>query len=195
MSFEAYLENIKAKTGKTPEDFMQLAEKLGFIENGEVKPTVKAGEIVAWLKNDFNLGHGHAMAIYSVFKGLKEQLQDTEGTLGKHFTGEKEKWRTVYDALIKKINAFGNDISIAPVASYISLLSGDRKFAIVQITKDRMDIGIKLKNQAPTDRFENAGNWNAIMTHKVSIITSKELDKELYSWLQKAYEQNVPKNE
>jgi hypothetical protein len=30
MSFQAYLDNIKAKTGKTPEDFKKLAEKKDF---------------------------------------------------------------------------------------------------------------------------------------------------------------------
>lgn len=72
MSFQAYLDNIKAKTGKSPEDFKKLATKKGFLENGKLKPTVKAGEIVAWLKKDFELGHGHAMAIYAVFKGMKK---------------------------------------------------------------------------------------------------------------------------
>jgi Domain of unknown function (DUF4287) len=67
MSFQAYIDNIKAKTGKTPEDFRKIAEKKGLL-----KPGVKAGEIVAWLKEDFSLGHGHAMAIYATFKGMKE---------------------------------------------------------------------------------------------------------------------------
>ena len=31
-------------------------------------PDVKAGRIVAWLKEDFGLGHGHAMAIYATLK-------------------------------------------------------------------------------------------------------------------------------
>lgn len=72
MSFQAYLDNIKAKTGKTPEDFKKLAEKKGFLQKGELTPGIKAGEIVAWLKKDFGLGHGHAMAIYAVFKGIKQ---------------------------------------------------------------------------------------------------------------------------
>jgi hypothetical protein len=67
MSFQAYIDNIKTKTGKTPEDFRKIAEKKGLL-----KPGVKAGEIVAWLKKDFGLGHGHAMAIYATFKGVKE---------------------------------------------------------------------------------------------------------------------------
>jgi hypothetical protein len=32
---------------------------------------VKAGAVVAWLKADFALGHGHAMAIVALLKGKK----------------------------------------------------------------------------------------------------------------------------
>jgi hypothetical protein len=74
MSFQAYIDNIKAKTGKSPDDFKKLAEQKGFLENGELRPTVKAGQIVDWLKKDFQLGHGHAMAIYTVFKKLKQTI-------------------------------------------------------------------------------------------------------------------------
>lgn len=58
MSFQAYLDNIKAKTGKTSEDFQALAKRKGLLKEG-----VKTGQIVAWLKEDFGLGRGHAMAI------------------------------------------------------------------------------------------------------------------------------------
>jgi hypothetical protein len=37
-----------------------------------LKEGVKAGEIVKWLREDFDLGHGHAKAIYATFKGKKE---------------------------------------------------------------------------------------------------------------------------
>lgn len=71
MSFQAYLNNIRTKTGQSPDDFRQMAEEKGFTENGEVK--VKAGEIVNWLKKDFALGHGHAMAIYALLKGIQRE--------------------------------------------------------------------------------------------------------------------------
>jgi Domain of unknown function (DUF4287) len=73
MSFQAYITNIKEKTGKTPEDFKQLAEAKGFWDNGQLKTGVKAGDVVAWLKADFDLGHGHAMAIYALLKGVKNE--------------------------------------------------------------------------------------------------------------------------
>ena len=73
MSFKAYLDNIKAKTGKGPDDFRKLAEKKGFAKGGKLAPGIKAGEIVQWLKDDFELGHGHAMAIVALLKGMKDE--------------------------------------------------------------------------------------------------------------------------
>lgn len=73
MSFQAYLENIKTKTGKGPEDFRQLAEQKGFTSGGKIRAGVKAGDIVQWLKEDFSLGHGHAMAIYALLSGKKDE--------------------------------------------------------------------------------------------------------------------------
>jgi hypothetical protein len=73
MSFQAYLDNIQAKTGKSPADFKKLAEKKGFLTKGKLAPGVKAGEIVQWLKDDFELGHGHAMALFALFKGAKKE--------------------------------------------------------------------------------------------------------------------------
>jgi uncharacterized protein DUF4287 len=73
MSFQSYLQNIKAKTGKGPEDFRRLAAEKGFTSGDTIKDGVKAGDIVAWLKEDFGLGHGHAMAIYALLKGSKSE--------------------------------------------------------------------------------------------------------------------------
>ncbi len=63
MSFQAYLDNIQTKTGKTPQEFINLAKFKGF-DN----PKTKATEIINWLKEDFELGRGHAMALIYVIK-------------------------------------------------------------------------------------------------------------------------------
>lgn len=73
MSFQAYLTNIQAKTGKSPADFRALAEKMGFTKNGRLAAGVKAHAIIQWLKDDFQLGHGHAMAIFTLLKGTKHE--------------------------------------------------------------------------------------------------------------------------
>lgn len=69
MTFQAYIDNIHAKTGKTPDDFRRMAKSKGFVEGAGIKPGVKAGQIVEWLKADYGLGRGHAMAIVAVLKG------------------------------------------------------------------------------------------------------------------------------
>lgn len=63
MSFQAYIDNIHLKTGKTPEDFLVAAK-----EKGMVGSDVKVMQIVDWLKKDYGLGHGHAMAIVLTFR-------------------------------------------------------------------------------------------------------------------------------
>lgn len=70
MSFQAYIDNIHAKTGKTPEDFKALALEKGLLAKG-----TKATQITDWLKADFGLGHGHAMAIFATLKSSIGDVQ------------------------------------------------------------------------------------------------------------------------
>jgi hypothetical protein len=63
MSFQAYLDTIEVKTGRTPRQFIELARDKGFDQ-----PGVKAGVIVDWLKADYGLGRGHAMALVHVIR-------------------------------------------------------------------------------------------------------------------------------
>ena len=63
MTFEAYIRNIEAKTGKTPRELHSLASAAGVLHEN-----AKAMEVVVWLKATFGLGHGHAMAVLESFK-------------------------------------------------------------------------------------------------------------------------------
>ena len=178
-AFQSYLDNIKAKTGKTPEDFRSLAAKKGLTKNGE---------IVAWLKADFELGHGHANAIAHVIMSHDAAPVSQDDAIAEHFAGKKADWRKPYDALAAKVTKFGSDVEIAPGKTYISLVRGAKKFGIVQLTAERMDIGIKLKGVSPTKRLEAGGTWNAMVTHRVRIGDAKQIDKEVLTWLKQAYD-------
>jgi uncharacterized protein DUF4287 len=79
MSFQAYLDNIEAKTGKTPNDLIALAQEKGFDA-----PEVKAGTIVDWLKEDFDIGRGHAMALVHVIKKGPKISGKHVGSKGSH---------------------------------------------------------------------------------------------------------------
>ncbi|HUI89610.1 MAG TPA: DUF4287 domain-containing protein [Anaerolineales bacterium] len=184
MTLKAYLDNIKAKTGKTPDDFRVLAEKKGLLKEG-----VKTGQIVSWLKDDFGLGHGHAMAIVLMLHNTTRPKTTRSEGIAKHFSGGKAKWQEAYDKLLAKVNGFGPEVSVAPTSTYLSLLRKGKKFAILQVTSDRFDIGIKLKGAKTTDRFRSAGAWNAMVTHRVQISDPRQMDAEVCEWLKQAFDQ------
>jgi hypothetical protein len=63
LTFQAYLDNIEKQTGVSPDGFLKLAKAKGL-----TKPGTKATQITDWLKADYKLGHGHAMAIVKLLK-------------------------------------------------------------------------------------------------------------------------------
>jgi hypothetical protein len=183
MSFQAYLDTIEAKTGKTPQDFTLLAEQKGFLE-----PGVKAGEIVAGLKEDFGLGHGHAMAIVMVLKQVNSPRPGAGAKISPLFRGDRSGWRKTYDELLGQVNKFGSDVTVSPTDSYISILRKGKKFAIVQVMTGRLDLGIKLRGIPSGGRLEPDGTWNGMVTHRVRIDDPKQIDATVISWLHQAYE-------
>jgi hypothetical protein len=55
MTFQAYLDTIKAKTGMVPDDFQKIAAEKGLL-GGDIK----AGPNTAWHKEDYGLAPGHS---------------------------------------------------------------------------------------------------------------------------------------
>jgi hypothetical protein len=71
MSFQAYLDNIEEKTGKTPKQFVAEAKK---------KKLTAHKDIIAWLKEDYGLGLGHARALaYVIQHGPQFEVRQTTG--------------------------------------------------------------------------------------------------------------------
>lgn len=178
MSFQAYLDSIRAKTGKGPEEFRALAAEKGLVG-------AKPGEVVAWLKQDFGLGHGHAMAIVAVLKQAGPAAAPGEDRFAKLFAGGKAKWRPVFDALMQRL---GGDVSAEAGGTYVNLLRGVKKFGIAQPGAAHLDIGIKRKDTAPTERFAAAGSWNSMVTHRVRVTKAEEIDDEVLDWLREAWQ-------
>ena len=182
MTFQAYLDTVRAKTGLGPEEFRELAAAKGFLE-----PGVKTGTILSWLKEDFDLGSGHGMAIVSTFT----QRPSDDARLEKQFAGAKTQWRPTFESLLEVVRSFG-EVESTPTDTYISLVKPttklSAKFAIVAFTADRMDVGIKLKSAPAEGRFEAAGSWNSMVTHRVRITDASQVDAELVDWLRRAYE-------
>ena len=179
MSFQGYLDTIKAKTGKTPDDFKQMAKEKGLTEYGE---------LVAWLKEDFGLGLGHARAIVMVVQQADKPRSTVDEAVDTYFVGGKAIWRAAFDDLYAKVQSFGADVKIAPTKTYLSLVRGNKKFAIVQASGKAFDVGIKRKGVPAEGRFTLAGDWNSMVTHRVRIEDASQIDAELLNWLRMAYD-------
>lgn len=78
MSFQAYLDKAEEKTGLTPQQIVDRAHEKGF------GPETKAGEILAWLADDFGLGRGHGMALVHVIKNGPQIRDRHVGSGGSH---------------------------------------------------------------------------------------------------------------
>lgn len=78
MSFQAYLDTVEKKTGKIPQELVDEAHARGY------GAETKAGEIVAWLAEDYGLGRGHAMALVHVVKNGPQISDKHVGTGGTH---------------------------------------------------------------------------------------------------------------
>ena len=72
MSFQAYLDKVEELTGKTPDEFVEMARE---------KNLTQHKDILAWLKNDYGLGTGHARAIaHVILHGPEFEVRQTTGT-------------------------------------------------------------------------------------------------------------------
>jgi hypothetical protein len=79
MSFQAYLDNLEDKTGKTPRELIDEAKAKGLDA-----PDTKAQAIVDWLKEDYGVGRGHAMALVHVIKKGPRISDKHVGSAGSH---------------------------------------------------------------------------------------------------------------
>lgn len=96
MTFQAYLDNIKAKTGKTPDDFRAEAKAKG---------VSKYGDLMTWLKAEYGLGHGHAnaiaqMIVYNVSDKLDKVQASTGLTVDDYRALAKQKGISDYNDLM-----------------------------------------------------------------------------------------------
>lgn len=87
MSFQAYLDTIEKKTGMTPRALLAIAHDRGL----DTSP-VSAAAVIEWLKTDYDLGRGHAMALVHVLKNGPTISEKHVGTDGVHRDESTELW-------------------------------------------------------------------------------------------------------
>jgi hypothetical protein len=177
----AMISNFEEKTGKNLEQWIAIAKK---------PKLSKHGEIVKHLKAEHGMTHGYANLVAHKTLQTDSWTDSGDTLLAGQYVGAKANLRPIYDAIAKGVEAFGNDVELAPKKSYVSIRRS-QQFAIVQpSTKTRVDVGINLRGVDPTKRLEAAGSFNSMVSHRVRLTDAGDVDQEFIDWLHQAYEQS-----
>lgn len=182
--------NMKAKTGRTLEEWIALAARKG--------PKDEAGR-ASWLKHEHGLGTNYAawIAARSVGKGHEDTdpeqyLVLAEGYVEEQYAGDKAGLIPVYEKLLDLGLALGEDVKACPCKTMVPLF---RKHAIAEIkaaTRTRIDLGLALGKRAgkPPKRLIDTGGTarKDRITHRIALSSPAEVDAEVARWLRAAYE-------
>lgn len=173
--------NLHEKTGKSLDEWIQIARSSG---------AAKHGEVVKYLKARHGLTHGYAnMIALRAFESADEQRSREKDPVAAQYAGEKASLRPIYEALVGAVLRFGDDVEVASKKGYVSLRR-DKQFAIIQpSSKARVDLGLNLGSVKPKGRLEASGSFNSMVSHRVRIGTADQVDAELIRWIRAAYDQ------
>ncbi|MDB4292203.1 DUF4287 domain-containing protein [Maribacter sp.] len=173
-ALETMIANMPEKTGKSLQEWTRILHEKNF---------AKHGEAMKFLKGEHGLTHGFANTIIHL---SKEEKPDADDLITAQYQG-KENLVPIYDKLLTLVQTFGDDVTITPKKTTVSIIR-KRQFALIKpATKTRIDLGLKLKDKPETERLGNSGPFGSMCTHRVQLTDSEEVDSELAQWLQEAY--------
>lgn len=174
-TLQTMIKNLEAKTGKSLDAWVALAQRGG----------QKHGEIVKFLKGEHGLTHGYANLV------AQRALQQRDGgpvaaddLVAAQYAGARAALRPIHDALVAAAKELGGDVVVDAKKTGVSLRRG-RQFALIQpASNTRVDLGLRL--ELPLGgRLEK---WpNTMCSHRVKLAAAKEVDAEVRRWLAQAY--------
>jgi hypothetical protein len=172
------IDNMPEKTGKSLDEWIKILKTKSF---------KKHSEAVKFLKTEHDVTHGFANTIVTLSK--QDDTSDKE-LITAQYEG-KESLIPIYDELISYAKSLGDDVTITPKKTTVSVIRKHQFILIKPATKTRIDLGFKLKDTPTTDRLEDSGPFGTMCTHRVRLTDVGDVDNELKGWIKKAYEQSV----
>jgi Domain of unknown function (DUF5655)/Domain of unknown function (DUF4287) len=175
---QAMIDNLEDKTGKSLSQWFGVLRKHGF---------EKHGDFMKYLKGEMGITHGYANLI--AMKYREEQAGGSDDDpVATQYAGPKSGLRSIYDRIVSTVEKMGDDVEIAPKKTYVSLRR-KKQFALVQpSTRDRVDLGIQLRDTPTGGRLEASGSFNSMVSHRVRLTSPRDVDAEVKAWLKAAYD-------
>ncbi len=188
-----WIANLKAKTGKTLEQWAALVQKSGL-------PTAK--EQCAWLKAQHKFGTNSAawIANRAAGKGMGFEEGDPDiylaaavGYVDAQYAGAKAGLRPLHDEIVKLGRKLGRDVKVCPCQTIVPLYRNHVFAQIKPTTRTRIDLGFALGDFAATGRLIDTGGFakKDRITHRIPIATMDDIDGEVARYLEMAYDRDA----
>jgi len=176
---QTMIDNLQKNTGKSLDEWVSIVRARSFS---------KHGDILTFLKSDHGFTHGFAnLVAHKARESDAGSATNTDDLITRQYAG-KELLKPIYDKLVAEISAFGNDVELAPKNAYVSVRRKKQFAMLTPATKTRFEIGINLKGQDQAGKLEAITSSNAMCSHRINVATTDEVDNEIITWLQKAYD-------
>jgi hypothetical protein len=179
-----WMESVKANfadaTGKPVEAWVERAKSRGY--DKDIKVSRK------WLREHEGLTTVQAnFVLLSLFP--ESDASEEEELLAAQYSGKKALLRPIYDKLATVARGFGKDVMIAPRKSQVTF-ARQVTFAVVRAgAQARLDLALRLPGEKPTARLvTNRKATGSDPTHTVSLVSAKEVDRDVVKWMKIAYE-------
>ena len=177
-ALQTMINNMPEKTGKSLQEWKLILKEKAFSKHSEG---------VNFLKKEHAVTHGFANTIVT----LSKEEDHTPTDLVENQYSSKENLLPIYEKLLTVVKEFGDDVTITPKKTSVSIIR-KKQFALIKpATKTRIDLGLKIKDKATTERLGNSGPFGTMCTHRVKLSNVSEVDVELISWLKEAYQDSI----
>ena len=188
---QKWVAELKAKTGRTLEEWLKLIKKSGPKDEKARRE---------WLKTEHGLGTNSAWWLAERADGKSSEVGDpdsylaaAEGYVEVMFSGAKAGLRPIYDAILEAGLKVGKDVKACPCQTIVPLY---RNHVIAQIkptTNKRVDIGFALGDMKPKGRLIDTGGFakKDRITHRIPLESLKDIDDEVKHWLKVAYDRDA----
>jgi hypothetical protein len=145
----------------------------------------------AWLTEQGVTGYPQRLLVMERF-GYPDYLTATADELLEGQYRDRPQLRPIYEAILALVASFG-PVEVQARKTYVALITPRRTFAVVKATtKQRVDLGLRLKDQPLGGRLESANVIGSSSVNiRVGLTSVTDIDDEVEALLRKAYEESL----
>jgi hypothetical protein len=170
---------LNERTGQDLDSWNQRIRGEGFANEQRLR---------VWLTEQGVTGYAQSLLVMEHF-GYPDFFLASADELIEGQYADRPQLRPIFDALIDAAAGLG-DVVVQTRKKDVSLVTPRRTFARIQpTTRQRVDLGLRLEGWQPSGRLQPS-KIHETMPLQISLTSPEEVDPEVLTWLQHAYDLN-----